>query len=114
MDYSVNIGSKIEKAVFHDGATAVAQGAPFQVNGFKTLTIEIFGSATSASVAFKATSASGTSRVLTGVKISDLSMGTTGAMGDIWQFDVTGLYTVIMDLTAVTGGNVSVAGRAVA
>jgi hypothetical protein len=50
-----------------------------------------------------------------GIKVSDLSTGvsTTGT-GEVWQFDVTGLEEVIMDLTAVSGGNVSVKGRAVA
>jgi hypothetical protein len=50
-----------------------------------------------------------------GVRLSDLATGinTTGT-AEYWQFDVTGVYQVVMDLTAVAGGNVSVKGRAVA
>lgn len=113
-DYVHVIGSKVEKVPFHEAATVPAQGKRFDVKGNKTLTVEIFGTATSASVSFKAVGMSGALRDLMGVKVSDLSSGTSGGMNEIWQFDITGLETVVMDLTAVSGGDVSVIGRAVA
>ncbi len=78
--------------------------------GKKGFAIEIYGTATSANVNFKCTSASGTERVLSGVRISDFGVGTTGNMNEIWQFDGTGLYSFIAEVTAVSGGNVTVAG----
>ena len=32
---------------------------------------------------------------------------------EIWQFDVSGLVSVVMDLTEVSGGNISIKGRLV-
>lgn len=108
-------GSNVTDVVFHDAATVTGQGGVFTVDGYKTLTVEVYGTAATLTVAFKATGPSGTARTLMGAKLSDLSTGTSSsALGEFWQFDVTGLSTVIMDLTAVTGGNVSVKGKAVA
>ena len=105
------------KVVFHDASSAAKNGFQCPVDGYKTLTVEISGNAsnTARTVTFYGKSYSGTLRAIMGVKLSDLSTGTsTTGTGEIWQFDVSGLDYVIMDLTAITGGTVSIAGRAVA
>lgn len=100
---------------FHDAATVAADGAPFDVLAYKTLTVEIYGTSTSRTVVFIGIGPSGTQRPIMGVRLSDFSTGTsTTGTGEFWQFDITGLSQVIMDLTAVSGGNVSVKGKAVA
>lgn len=106
----------ITKSVtFHDGATVAADGETFEVGAYKTLTVEIYGTSTTRTVAFIGIGPSGSQRTIMGVKLSDLTTGTsTTGTGELWQFDITGLTTVIMDLTAVAGGNVSVKGMVVA
>ena len=100
---------------FHDSAIIAANGTEVTVGGYKNLTIEIYGTSTTRTVTFYGKGVSGTLRALTGVNIGDLSTATsTTATGEIWQFDITGLESVVMDLTAVAGGNVSIKGRVVA
>lgn len=100
---------------FHDASTSMGNGNVFYNTGCKTLTIEIYGTSSTRTVTFYCKCFSGTSRAIQGVKISDFSTGvnTTGT-GEVWQFDITGIDQIIMDLTAVSGGNVTIKGRAVA
>jgi len=108
-------GSDVEEVTFHDAAEAQATGAEWAVGGKKTLTVEIYGTSSGRTVEFKAKGPSGTARAISGIKLSDFSTATsTTGTGELWQFDVTGLTSVIMDLTAVADGNVSVKGKAVA
>jgi hypothetical protein len=114
MNPAREIYSIIKEHTFHNAATTTGNGTAFEVGAYKTLTVEIFGTSTGRTVTFYAKGPSGTLRALMGVKISDLStsVNTTGT-GEIWQFDITGLNQIVMDLTAVTGGNITVKGRAV-
>lgn len=100
---------------FHDAAPAVSSGTAFTVGPFKTLTIEIYGTSTSRTVNFFGKGPAGVRRALQGVKLSDYSIAisTTGT-AEFWQFDITGLSSVEIELAAVAGGNVSVKGTAVA
>jgi len=108
-------GRNSTTVTFHDAATAAADGTIFAIDGQSTLTIEIYGTSTSRTIAFIGRGPSGTDRAIMGVRLSDLAtaVSTTGT-GELWQFDVTGLIAVFMDLQAVAGGNVSVKGRMVA
>jgi hypothetical protein len=112
---SDNMQNRVTNVIFHSAATEAADGAIFEVDDNKTLTIEIYGTSASRTVAFMGRGTAGADRALMGVNLSSLStaISTTGT-GEIWQFDVTGLTSVLMKLTAVAGGNVSVKGRAVA
>jgi hypothetical protein len=101
---------------FHTAATEAANGNPFYVYDYKTLTVEIYGSVenTARAVTFYGKGPSGTLRALKGLKLSDWSSGTsTTGTGELWQFDITGINSVTMDLTAITDGTVTVKGRAV-
>lgn len=103
---------------FHVAAASIGNGKFLEVEYFKTLTVEIYGSAenTARTVEFKAMGPGKTLRTLAGVKISSAPLTTaisTTGTGEIWQFDITGLLRVYMDLTAITDGTVTVKGRAV-
>lgn len=107
-------GSNTADVTFHDAATVAANGTVLTVNGYKTLTVEIYGTSTSRTVAFKGRGPSGEDRSLMGVNLSDFSTATsTTGTGELWQFDITGLTSVFMDLTSVSGGNVSIKGKVV-
>ena len=100
--------------IFHDEAVSASNGTELEVGGYKTLAFEIYGTSTSRTVEFKCKSESGTLRSIMGVKVNDFSTATsTNGTGEIWQFDITGLTSIIIDLTAVAGGNVSVKGRVI-
>lgn len=109
------VGSKTASVVFHDSAASVGLGTSFPVGEYKTLTLVISGTATSAKVEFKCVIA-GVSRTLTGFSDPHFSSGTYGGMGvneSVWSFDISGRDTVTMEITAITGGNVSVKGTVV-
>jgi hypothetical protein len=121
---TVNVGDLLENSTlnklpyehtFQNAATTTGNGTAFVVGSYKTITVEIYGTSASRTVTFYGKSKSGTLRAIQGVRISDFTLATsTTTTGEIWQFDITGLDYVVMDLTAVAGGNVSVKGTAVA
>ena len=98
---------------FHDEETSIATGTEVTVNSaHNTLLIEIYGTSTSRTLAFKGKGPSGTARSIFGVNRSTANTAiSTNGTGELWEFGVEGLSSVIMDLTAVAGGNVSVKGR---
>jgi hypothetical protein len=99
------------EAVFHDAATVPDNGNVIAVKGYKTLSVDIYGTATSLTVTFYGKGASGELRTIQGIKRSDYSLASsTTTLGQLWQFDVSGLESVVLDLTAVSGGNVSIKG----
>jgi hypothetical protein len=100
---------------FHDTVTTTGNGTEFKPEGRETLVVEIYGTSSTRTITFYAKGKSGTLRALSGVKLSDLSVAssTTGS-GELWQFDTSGLESVVMTVTAVAGGNVTIKGRAVA
>lgn len=108
-------GSKTEDITFQDAATAAADGTAFTVEGYKTLTVEITRTAGTSTVAFIGEGASGADIALMGINLSTFATATsTTGTGELWQFDITGLTKVFMDLTAVATGSVTVKGKAVA
>ena len=105
----------ITDVIFHDGATSTGDGTEVGTYAYNKLTIEISGTSATRTVNFKCKSFSGTAVDLSGVNITDLSnaVNTTGS-GEIWQFDITGIHYVYINISAIAGGNVSVKGRLVA
>lgn len=100
---------------FHDAETVADNGTEVTVGGYKNLTIEIYGTSTSRTVTFYEKGISGELIPKMGVNLADFSTGnSTTGNNEKWQFDITGWNAIVMDLTAVTGGDVSVAGRVVA
>ena len=97
---------------FHDESATPTSGSELNVEFYKILTVEIYGTSSARTINFRCTVASDTSMVLQGIKISDftLASSTTGN-AEIWQFDIEGLTTVFFDLTSVTDGYVSIKGR---
>ena len=109
---SVISGDLSAVAVFHNAATVAANGTDVSVGNYKTLTLEIYGTSTSRTLTFYAKGGSGVVRAMSGVRLSDYSVASsTTTTDEIWQFDVTGTESVIIDLTAVAGGNVTASGR---
>ncbi len=81
------------------------------VRGFDTAEIEVYGTATSANVRFKGASKSGIDRDRIGVNMADFNTSTSAAMGTVYQINIGGLDSLLLELSAVTGGNVSVTVR---
>lgn len=102
---------------FYDAVSATpAISAEFEVLAYKTLVLAITGSGSNSArtVNFYGQSTSGNNVAISGVRISDFAVATnTTGKGEIWQFDVTGLEYVVISLTSITGGTVTIKGRAV-
>ena len=101
--------------VFHNAASTPVNGTALTVGSYKTLTVEIYGTSSSRTVTFIGISKSGTGRAIQGINLATFSLATsTTGTGEFWQFDITGLDSVLLVLTAVSGGNVTISGRAIA
>lgn len=111
--------SKTTQHTFQDAATVAADGAVFTVDGYKTLVVGIMRTATSGTIEFKATDATGQTVTLPGIKKTsasyDIAVSTTGT-AETWEFDISGFITVFMDITAIVAGtgSITVKGTAVA
>lgn len=107
--------SKTLDHTFQNAAVSAANGTALTVAAYKTLTIEISGTSTSRTIVFEGQGPSGTYYPIQGVKSSDLSMDTqTTGNGEIWSFEITGLTSFRARISGVSGGNVTVKGKAVA
>ena len=108
-------GNNFADVIFHDAVSATGNGLIYSVGGYKTLTVEIFGTSTSRQVTFRARGPAGADRPLTGLRLADLVADTsTTGTAEIWQFDITGLTSILFPIASVAGGNASVCGRVVA
>ena len=110
-------GSLANVHVFHDSAIIVTNGTAFVVGGHKSLVVDIDGAPTSHTLEFKYTGANGIPKTLKGMRVSDWTTATsTTTTAESWIFDITGLTTVIMDLSAIVAGvgSLTVKGTAVA
>lgn len=109
--------SSVILIVFQAAATAAENGQALNVGGFKSLTVGITSAAGNSALTleFHGVDAAENDNLITGVNKNGLSPATgTSNSGETWQFDITGLVTVYMKLTSITGGNVTVSGLAVA
>lgn len=109
------MSNKSIEHTFHDAVTGAATGADMTVNDLSDLSVYIFGTSSSRTVQFFG-SFDGTNFVpMSGVNSNGLAnaVSTTGT-AEIWKFSVSGLKKFRANLSAVSGGNVSVKGRATA
>ncbi|SFF23305.1 hypothetical protein SAMN04487969_11986 [Paenibacillus algorifonticola] len=103
---------------FQNAAIEVGDGIPLVVGNKSTLIVEITGTATSRMLEFKALGPSGAQYALMGSRVSDYTpasstTGGTPVTGEMWEFGIQGLNTVIIRVSAVTGGNVTVKGTVI-
>ena len=78
------------------------------LRGFDTVEIEVYGTATSATVKFKGAGKSGVDRDRMGVNMADFSTALSAGMGQVFQLNIGGLDSLLLEVSAVSGGNVSV------
>lgn len=110
-------GSLANQIIFQSAAVAAGNGASLTVTGLKNLTVGITsaGGNTARTIEFHGVDAVGNDNLFTGINKNGLTTATsTINTGETWQFDITGLVTVYMKLTAITTGTITVAGLAVA
>ncbi|MBU8720553.1 phage-like element PBSX protein XepA [Bacillus subtilis] len=111
---SLDTQAKTIDVIFHDKTETIGEGTPFTVGSFKTLLIEVYGTAETSELKFWGKSLSGTKRALRGQKVDDGTYATsTKGKSEAWSFDITGFKEIMMELTALTNGNFSVRGTAV-
>lgn len=111
---SLDTQAKTMDVIFHDKTETIGEGTPFTVGSFKTLLIEVYGTAETSELKFWGKSLSGTKRALRGQKVDDGTYATsTKGKTEAWSFDITGFKEIMMELTVLTNGNFSVRGTAV-
>lgn len=103
-----------ELHTFQNAATSTGNGTAYTVGGQKTLLISITGANVSTStVQFYGGDSDGEYALIMGVRMSDFNTATSsstvfGATPEQWQFDITGLTTVRMAISTLTGTNAAV------
>jgi hypothetical protein len=107
-------GSSTQQVTLANAVTTTGTQPAQAVGGFKTLTIEVYGTATSYSVQIQGIGNSGTPYTLTATNLTGLTTTQNITTAGLYQFDVTGLTSVQANITAVSGGNVTVKGELVA
>ncbi|MEE4536839.1 MULTISPECIES: phage major capsid protein [Bacillus] len=109
-----SVQAKTADIVFHDKVETPGEGNILKVGSFKTLLIEVYGTAVTSELKFWGKSLSGTKRPLRGQKVDDgtLAISTVGK-SEAWTFDITGFKEIVMEITALNNGNFSVKGTAV-
>ncbi len=101
---------KLQDVSFIKDATQIITKS-IDVQGRDSLTLEIYGTATSAKVNFKCTSISNTARAIKGLRVADFATNVSGGVAEIWQFNISGLKSFIVEVESVSGGKVSVEGQ---
>lgn len=98
-------------STFHNAATATGRGTVFPCENFNTMTFEVSGTATSFTLVPEGISFSSTPVALF---VTNLNTGAGTASitaNGLYRVTVTALLGVNMNLTAVTGGNVTVSAK---
>lgn len=110
-----DVQAKTMDFAFQTNATVAGAGQLLTVDSYRDLTIEIVGTSTAQTVKFWGLMNSETKIPLTGFNVSTQSSATqTTGINEIWQFPITGLKTVEMEIISVSGGELSVNGKVVA
>lgn len=106
--------------ILQNAATVAGNGTIFYpASSNATLTFEITGTSTSRTIVFEMAGISGVYRPVTAFNVLDPSImatqttGGTDAAPESWQVDVPYGWTFRARISAVSGGNVSVKGKAV-
>lgn len=106
-----------ETFTFHDGVSAAGDGNILNLNqAHKTMILEIDSDVTSHNITFNAKLSSSDYKSIAGVRLDTLTTATsTSGKSELWQFDVTGLTSIKIDITALTagGGTTTVIGKLV-
>ena len=110
-------GGRTSDITFQSAITSPAAGTILTVGGYKTLKVSVYGTATARTVQFFALNTNGTpdAIAINGYNVSNLAVATStsSTASEIWIIDITGLYKVEMNVSAVSGGNLTVVGTAV-
>ncbi len=110
-----SITSNTNSFTFQNAITSIAQGNIFTVGAFKTLSVNIYGTATARTVQFYAKNTNGDLIEIIGYNITTgtLATSTSGTTSETWVFDITALNQIIMNVSVVSGGNLTINGMAV-
>lgn len=108
------IGSNYTLVALLSAVTATGRGNDIQVGGLKTITFEVFGTASSFTIQMEGKGTSGTPYPIQAINYNSMTSISTITAAGLYQVDVTGLVSIDANLTAVTGGNVTVQGRMMA
>lgn len=104
----------VSNIVFHSNVSTPSTGEMFPVHDYKTITVEIYGTSTSQTVLFEASGMAGTFYPIQGTKLNDLSIASqTTGLGELWQFDITGVTNFRTRISAVSGGSLFISGVAI-
>lgn len=112
---TVSIESTSNQFLFQNMINAINQGEILDVGTNKFLTVCIYGSATARTVQFFSINPIGELIALLGYNTStgDTATFTDGITSETWQFDITGLDKIVMKISTISGGSLTVSGTVV-
>ena len=91
-------------------STSIGTGEFIPVKNTDKLTISVYGTATAFTLLFQGALDDGNYFTLAGISLADQSTlaSTTSTLSTAWEFDVSGLSTFKANLTAISGGSITV------
>jgi hypothetical protein len=109
-------GSKVQDVTLLSNVSTTGAGTPQLVGGFKSLRLEVWGTATSFTIQIQVneSNGSGTYYPIQVTNLASMTLVSNITAAGIYEIDVAGFSNVQANVTAVTGGNVSAAGKWVA
>lgn len=107
-----------DNVVFQDKITAPANGIEYEMDNLQdetSITVTISGTATARTVIFEAKGLVGNYLPVCAFNESTMTMATqtTGVNDEMWTIDLTGKSRFRCRVSAVSGGNLSVAGKVI-
>ena len=108
-----NYDYAIKDHTFHSAETSTGDGTAFDVESYSTLAIKTTGTSSSRTLNFYAVDADGNKTAILGTKVGTTTTATTStAKDEYWVFDVRCINQVIINIGAISGGNMTIKGRA--
>ncbi|MCC2530359.1 phage portal protein [Bacillus velezensis] len=99
--------------IFHENAAEAGEGSIFSAGAWKKLLVEITGTAESGHVAFWGRSISGKNVPIRGIRSDDgTSAAGTSGTEEVWSFDIAGFKEIVMEIKSISGGSLSIKGKA--
>lgn len=120
-EQTVTKGSLAKSVTLQSNAVATGNGTPYSSESPETLTFEISGTSTSRTVVFELAGPKGVYIAYPALKVGDTTYtpttSTTGGSDttpESWEVDIPANYSFRARISAISGGNISISGWAVA
>lgn len=111
---SGDVGGGAKEIYLQNGATGAGEGTPFDIGGYTTINFKVTGSSTSREIIFEVSGLDGEYEEIQAYRPKDSAMSShSTGNNESWIVDVTGFETFRARVVSVSGGDITIRGKAV-